>query len=340
MRLGIFWRALPHHGFGKKGSQCKGGKKAKQRVTVALIANAAVGKKTPMVMWTSSWPWCFKQIDTASLPVHYFNQLNAWMTVEILESVLSKLTCNRRLHIEGRKIILLLDNAGCLADLKDSFSNVKKFQLQTRCPSSTCSHWIQIQTGSVTKFPNANSMRIQCTSIASTLHCAEPNSHMHDDFKWPHLHTAIMAPSSASHHIASRVEQICGTLCVARRSALTVGSRHERACHTVFGPHAKRTMVWSSSIWIETTSGSGLGLIRIGFGLGECTFSVNALKPDSIWFNAQWVSSVDRPLDSQGLFKISWSITKLYCSSLSCIKLSNARQVQRSLNLLIRHCIR
>ena len=50
MRLGIFWRALPHHGFGKKGSQCKGGKKAKQRVTVALIANAAVGKKTPVVM--------------------------------------------------------------------------------------------------------------------------------------------------------------------------------------------------------------------------------------------------------------------------------------------------
>ena len=25
-----FWRALPDHGFGKKGSQCKGGKKAKQ----------------------------------------------------------------------------------------------------------------------------------------------------------------------------------------------------------------------------------------------------------------------------------------------------------------------
>ena len=25
-----FWRALPDHVFGKKGSQCKGGKKAKQ----------------------------------------------------------------------------------------------------------------------------------------------------------------------------------------------------------------------------------------------------------------------------------------------------------------------
>lgn len=29
---GCFWRALPEHSFGKKGSQCKGGKKAKQRL--------------------------------------------------------------------------------------------------------------------------------------------------------------------------------------------------------------------------------------------------------------------------------------------------------------------
>ena len=27
---GCFWRALPEHGFGKKGSLCKGGKKVKQ----------------------------------------------------------------------------------------------------------------------------------------------------------------------------------------------------------------------------------------------------------------------------------------------------------------------
>ena len=30
--------------------------------------------------------------------------------------------------------------------------------------------------------------------------------------------------------------------------------------------------------------------------LGECAFSVDALKPDSIRFNAHWVSSVNRPL--------------------------------------------
>ena len=56
--------------------------------------------------------------------------------------------------------------------------------------------WIRIQTGSVTELPNANSMQIQCASIASTLHCVEPNSRMHVDFKWPHLHTATTVPSS------------------------------------------------------------------------------------------------------------------------------------------------
>ena len=35
-----FWKALPDHGFGKKKSQFIGGTKAKQRVTIALLANA------------------------------------------------------------------------------------------------------------------------------------------------------------------------------------------------------------------------------------------------------------------------------------------------------------
>ena len=31
--------------------------------------------------------------------------------------------------------------------------------------------------------------------------------------------------------------------------------------------------------------------------MGECAFSVDVLKPDSIQFNAHWVPSVDAPLD-------------------------------------------
>ena len=39
-------------------------------------------------------------------------------------------------------------------------------------------------------------MWIQWALIASTLHCVELNSCVYVDFKWPHLHTATMAPSS------------------------------------------------------------------------------------------------------------------------------------------------
>ena len=100
------------------------GEKAKQRVTVALIANASGGKEAAIVVWKSVKPRCFKGINTTSLPVQYYSQPKAWMTRDILESVLSKL--NRRLNVKGRKIALLMDNAGCHPeDLKDRFSNIR-----------------------------------------------------------------------------------------------------------------------------------------------------------------------------------------------------------------------
>ena len=83
----------------------------------------------------------------------------------------------------------------------------------------------------------------------------------------------------ASHHIASQVEQIRGTQCVAQRSALTVGSRHERACHALFGPHAQGAIARSSSIRIKTTSGSGSGLIWIGQMRIQCERAQTGFDP-------------------------------------------------------------
>ena len=110
--------------------------------------------------------------------------------------------------------------------------------------------------------------------IASTLCCAEPNSRIHVDFKWPHLHTTTMAPSSdlyfsqPSYCFSSWADT--HVQCVVQRSALTVGSQHERARHAFFSLYAQSAIARSSSIRIKTTSGSGLGLIRIGSGLGKC----------------------------------------------------------------------
>ena len=78
-----FWKALPDHGFGKKKSQCTGGKKAKQRVTIALLANADREKEDAILIWKSENPRCFKGIDKTKLPVQYFSQAKGWMTGEI-----------------------------------------------------------------------------------------------------------------------------------------------------------------------------------------------------------------------------------------------------------------
>ena len=121
---GCFWRAFPEHGFGKKGSLCKGGKKVKQRFTITFIANAAGEKESAIVIWKAEKPWCFKGVDMSKLPVQYFSQPNAWMTGEILDKVLTRL--NHRLSSCSRSIDLLMDNAGCHPhDLKEKYSNIR-----------------------------------------------------------------------------------------------------------------------------------------------------------------------------------------------------------------------
>ena len=107
---------------------------------VALIANAAGGKETAVVIWKSAKPRCFKSVDASALPVQYFSQPKAWMTGEILQSVLRKL--NRQLSAKSRKFVLFMDNAGCHPeDMKDSFSKSKLYFYQ-QTPHQCYNHWI------------------------------------------------------------------------------------------------------------------------------------------------------------------------------------------------------
>ena len=107
---GCFWSALPDKGFGMKRKQCKGGKKCKQRMTVALFVNAAGRKETPVVIWKLENPRCFKDIDKSKLPVSYLSQQNSWMTGEIVDAVLMKL--NLQLH-ECKATVYLTDDEQC-----------------------------------------------------------------------------------------------------------------------------------------------------------------------------------------------------------------------------------
>jgi len=139
---GVFWRALPDKGFGEKRKACKGGKKSKNRLTVAFFVNAAGEKEKPIVIWKSANPRCLRQ-----LPVTYYDQKKAWMTGEIMETVLGKL--NARLSHTNRSILLLMDNAGCHPDyLQTKFSNIKTCFL----PANTTSKLQPLDLGIIKNF--------------------------------------------------------------------------------------------------------------------------------------------------------------------------------------------
>ena len=80
-------KALPTKGFGQKAQQCKGGKKFKLQVTVALIVNAAGEKEKPVFIWKSENPHCFKHVKKDQLPVDYYSQSKAWITSTILHDI-------------------------------------------------------------------------------------------------------------------------------------------------------------------------------------------------------------------------------------------------------------
>ena len=119
---GIYFRGLPDRGYSFKNETLKGGKKAKDRITVLVCANmSGTEKEKLMVIGKSKQPRQFPR-DLTTLPVTYRNSSNAWMTGAIFREHLDN--WNRRLRMKNRTILLLLDN--CSAHPADmTFSNIE-----------------------------------------------------------------------------------------------------------------------------------------------------------------------------------------------------------------------
>lgn len=118
---GLFFRALPDRTLAVKGSDCSGGKKSKERLTVVLCTSMTGEFFTPMVIGKAARPRCFKKLELASLPVTWRHNKKAWMTSDLFTEWATKF--NKRMVMEQRHVLLLLDNAPCHPHLK--LSNVK-----------------------------------------------------------------------------------------------------------------------------------------------------------------------------------------------------------------------
>ena len=88
-----FWRGLPEKSLDERGKRCRGGKKAKQRITWTFFVNAAGGKEDPIVIGKCSKPPCFKHLKEKTRPCkcRYFSNSKALMNTDIMTDILFKL---------------------------------------------------------------------------------------------------------------------------------------------------------------------------------------------------------------------------------------------------------
>ena len=127
---GCFYRALPDKSLSEKAKKCKGGKKSKERLTVAFFVSATGERRNPVVIGKYANPRCLKNINKDDLPCQYLNQQKAWMTSVILHKLLSQL--NSSFKAQNRSI----DSAGCHPyDLKGRYSNIKLVFFPVNCTS-------------------------------------------------------------------------------------------------------------------------------------------------------------------------------------------------------------
>ncbi|XP_065196846.1 tigger transposable element-derived protein 4-like [Sycon ciliatum] len=128
---GLFWKMSPEKTLAFKGETCKGGKHAKDRVTV-LVATSADGEKLPLyVIGKSKRPHCFRGV--LNIPVEYEANKKAWMTGQLFEQWCNRL--NNRMVREGRRIALILDNFAGHPHL--DLSNISIFFLPPNTTSMT-----------------------------------------------------------------------------------------------------------------------------------------------------------------------------------------------------------
>ena len=107
-KTGLFWKLVPERTLAIEARS--GGKKSKDRITLALIYNGdGSDKLEPWIIGRSKNPCCLKHIkNRCLLCIEYRYNKSKWMTGLIMEEYLYWL--DNKIKAKGKKILLLLDN--------------------------------------------------------------------------------------------------------------------------------------------------------------------------------------------------------------------------------------
>eukprot|EP00794_Sanderia_malayensis_P004474 gene4474-5069_t len=83
---GLIYRALPDKSLFAKSKKCKGGKKSKERLTVALMTSATGEKKKPIVIGKYANPRCLKNVHREDLPsgCHPYDLKRRYLNVKLV----------------------------------------------------------------------------------------------------------------------------------------------------------------------------------------------------------------------------------------------------------------
>ncbi len=118
---GLYYRTLPSRSLVHAGESGKGIRTSKDRITVLLCCSAAGEKVKPLVIGRTQNPRCFRAYGRHELGVGYEFNSKAWMTSKIFRTWLESV--NNKMRIQGRHILLLVDN--CAAHPPYELSNIK-----------------------------------------------------------------------------------------------------------------------------------------------------------------------------------------------------------------------
>ncbi|UYV72763.1 TIGD6 [Cordylochernes scorpioides] len=116
-------RLIPDRTLAHKDENCRGVKRMKRRITVLLCCNSTgTDKRRLLIIGKSAKPRCFRNFSP-HFYCTYTSNSKEWMTSSIFQEWL--LQFNKQLVSEGRRILLLLDNATSHCVPNDGLSNIK-----------------------------------------------------------------------------------------------------------------------------------------------------------------------------------------------------------------------